>query len=69
MRGDSNRYLRQARYTMMAALLNHVAAAVDAFLTARGGATFPTDSVGDLGIEFDVADGGDGLTCALTARY
>ena len=69
MRGDSNRYLRQARYAMMAALLNHVVAGVDAFLTARGDATSPTDSVGDLGIEFDVADRGDGIRCALTARY
>jgi len=69
MRGDSNRHLRQARYAMMAALLNHVTAAVDAFLTARGGAMPPTDSIGDLGLEFDVAQGGDGLTCALTARY
>ena len=69
MRGDSNRHLTHARYAMMAALLNHVAAGVDAFLTARGGAASPTDSVGDLRLEFDVADGGDGLTCALTARY
>jgi len=69
MRGDSNRHLKQARYAMMAALLNHVAAAVDAFLTARGDALPPTDSIGDLGLEFDVADGGDGLRCALTARY
>jgi hypothetical protein len=69
MRDDSNQHLRQARYAMMAALLNHVVAAVDAFLTARGDALPPTDSVGDLGIEFEVARGGDGLRCALTARY
>jgi hypothetical protein len=69
MRGDSNRHLRQARYAMMAAFLNHMAAAVDAFLTARIGATSPTDSIGDLGLEFDVAHGGDGLRGALTVRY
>ena len=68
MRGDSNLRLRQARYAMMAALLNHVTAAVDAFLTTRGG-TPPTDSVADLGLEFGVADSGDGLTYALTMRY
>ena len=68
MRGDSNLHLRQARYAMMAALLNHVTAAVDAFLTARGG-TSPIDSVADLGLEFGVADSGDGLTYALTMRY
>jgi len=68
MRGDSNLHLRQARYAMMAALLNHVTAAVDAFLTARGG-TSPIDSVADLGLEFGVADSGDGLTYALAMRY
>ncbi len=68
MRGDSNLHLRQARYAMMAALLNHVTAAVDAFLTARGD-TSPSDRVADLGLEFGVADNGDGLTYALTMRY
>ncbi len=68
MRGDSNLHLRQARYAMMAALLNHVTAAVDAFLTARGD-TSPIDPVADLGLEFGVADSGDGLTYALTMRY
>ena len=69
MRGDSNRHLRQARYAMTAAFLNHVVAAVDAFLTARSGEPQQTGSGSDLDIEFDVADGGDGLRCALTARY
>ncbi|MFH1690426.1 MAG: hypothetical protein ABIE42_09345 [Candidatus Eisenbacteria bacterium] len=69
MRGDSNRHLKQARYAMTAAFLNHVVAAVDAFLTARSGGSQYSDSGSDLGIEFDVADGGDGLRCALTVRY
>jgi hypothetical protein len=69
MRGESNRHLEQARYVMMAAFLNHVVASVDAFLSARGGGAGHSDSVGDLGVEFDVADSGDGLRCALTARY
>lgn len=69
MRGDSNRHLKQARYAMTAAFLNHVVAAVDAFLTARSGGPQHSDAGSDLGVEFDVADGGDGLRCALTARY
>jgi len=69
MRGDSNRHLRQARYALMAAFLNHVVAAVDAFLSAGAGASQHTDNGSDLGIEFDVADYGDGLRCAFTARY
>ncbi len=69
IRGDSNRHLKQARYAMTVAFLNHVVAAVDAFLTARSGGSGHSDSGGDLGIEFDVADGGDGIRCALTARY
>jgi len=69
MRGDSNRHLKQARYAMTAAFLNHVVAAVDAFLSARAEASQHTDNGSDLGIEFDVADSGDGLRCAFTARY
>jgi hypothetical protein len=69
MRGDSNRYLELARYMMMAAFLNHVVASVDAFLSARGDGAGHSEPVGDLGVEFDVADSGDGLRCALTARY
>ena len=69
MRKDSNRSLEHARYAMMAALLNHVVSAVDAFLTSRAGTEPHTDSGSDLGFEFDVADGGGGLRCALTTRY
>jgi hypothetical protein len=69
MRGESNRHLRQARYAMMAAFLNHVVSAFDAFLISRGDSA---DAYGDgrsLDLEFDVADGGAGLTCALVSRY
>lgn len=69
MRGDSNRHLRQARYAMTAAFLNHIVAAVDAFLSARPAGSPHAGSDNDLGIEFNVTDGGDGLRCALTARY
>jgi hypothetical protein len=69
MRNESNRHLEQARYAMMAALLNHVVAAVDAFLSADEDGGEPIGSRSDLGVEFDVAESGDGLRCALTARY
>ncbi len=69
MRGDSNTYLRQARYAMMAALLNHIASAVDSFLTARGGGDVQEETLSDLGLEFAVPDRGEGLSCALVARY
>jgi hypothetical protein len=89
MRGDSNRHLRQARYAMMAAFLNHVVSALDAFLTSDGDGRDVRTSRGEgrdvhasrgarrdvrgyddsLRLEFDVADGGAGLTCALVSRY
>jgi hypothetical protein len=69
MRGDSNLHLRQARYAMMAALLNHVVSAVDAFLTGSGSAGERTGSSSGMDLEFDVTDRGDGLTCALVSRY
>lgn len=69
MRDDSNRHLRQARYLMMAALLNHVVSGVDSFLSARGRAGEPEPTSGELGLEFGVPDHGEGLTCALVARY
>jgi hypothetical protein len=69
MRGESNDHLRQARYYMMAALLNHVVSAMDSFLSARTDGGPEDNAQGDLGLEFDVADGGDGMTCALVTRY
>jgi len=69
MRGDSNRHLRQARYATMVVLLNHMVAAIDAFFSGRVEEHNETGRVGDLGLEFDVADGGDGMTCALMVRY
>jgi hypothetical protein len=69
MRGESNDHLRQARYFMMAALLNHVVSGMDAFLSARGGSGSDEAARRDIGLEFDVADAGDGLTCSLVARY
>lgn len=68
MRGESNRYLRHARYAMMAAFLNHVVSSVDAFLSARGGGRAAA-AAPELDLEFDVADGGSGLSCAVVARY
>jgi outer membrane receptor protein involved in Fe transport len=68
MRGDSNRHLRQARYAMMAAFLNHIVAAVDSYFSARAGGDDEA-TTGELGIEFDVPDAGEGLSCALVARY
>jgi len=69
MRDESNRHLRQARYLMMAAFLNHVVSGVDSFLSARDGAGERNDAGRDIGLEFDVPDSGEGLTCALVARY
>lgn len=68
IRGDSNTHLRQARYAMMAAFLNHIVAAVDSYFSARAGGDDGA-TTGDLGIEFDVPDTGEGLSCALVARY
>ncbi len=69
MRGESNDHLRQARYYLMAALLNHVVSAMDSFLSARSDGGGAETASGDLGLEFDVADRGDGVTCSLVARY
>lgn len=67
MRKDSNAHLRQARYFMMAALLNHVVSALDSFFIARGPADAETPA--DLGFEFGVPDGEAGLTFALVVEY
>jgi hypothetical protein len=67
MRMDSNAHLRQARYFMMAALLNHVASALDSFLIARSSAYGAAPI--DLGLEFGVPEDAVGLTCALVAQY
>jgi hypothetical protein len=78
MRVDSNRHLRQARYSMTAAFLNHIASGVDAFLSARrGAADGPSDrgaAVGrrrapDATVRFDALETGDGLSCALVVSY
>ena len=69
MRDDSNTHLRQARYFMTAAFLNHVVSAADAFLSARRGGLGEESSSRGLGIEFGVPDSGEGFKCALVARY
>lgn len=69
MRDESNRHLRQARYLVMAAFLNHLVSGVDSYLSARRGGDEPSDARSDLGLEFDVPHHGEGLTCALVARY
>jgi hypothetical protein len=68
MREDSNRDLRNARYCVTAAFLNHMVSAVDSFLSARAGRS-PDHAERDLSLEFGVADGGDGLSCAAVMRY
>lgn len=68
MRKESNRDLRNARYFVTAAFLNHLVSAVDSFISARG-ARSPDGSAGDLSLEFDAADGGGGLSCAVVMRY
>lgn len=68
MRKESNRDLRNARYFVTAAFLNHLVSAVDSFLSARGGRS-PGYSERDLSLEFDVADAGGGLSCAVVMRY
>jgi len=69
MRKDSNRHLRQARYMTMVVFLNHIVAAADAFFTGDDPWGEDAGRVGGVGLEFDVADGGDGMSCALTMRY
>jgi hypothetical protein len=68
MRKDSNRDLRNARYFVTAAFLNHLVSAVDSFLSARGGRS-PGHAGRDLSLEFDLADAGGGLSCAVVMRY
>ncbi len=69
MRQESNRHLRQARYFMMAAFLNHVVSAVDSFLSARSGGAESAVAAPDVALEFDVPEGREGLSCTLVARY
>jgi hypothetical protein len=76
MRGESNLHLRQARYAVTAAFLNHLVSAVDSFLSARRSGVEGAAS-GDGApllaarptLRFDPASGGDGLACALVFRY
>ena len=68
MRQTSNLHLEQARYFLMAVLLNHVVSGIDAFLIAKGDAPEEGLSGGDVGIQFDVARGG-GVRGALVARF
>jgi hypothetical protein len=79
MRVDSNRHLRQARYSLTAAFLNHVVSGVDAFLSSRraaaGGAghaaraAAPARPAPDATVLFDALETGDGLSCALVVSY
>jgi hypothetical protein len=68
MRKDSNRDLRNARYFVTAAFLNHLVSAVDSFLSARGEPS-PDHAGRDLSLEFAAADVGEGLSCAVVMRY
>jgi hypothetical protein len=54
---------------MMAALLNHVVSAIDAFLNVRAGESDVAGASRDLDLEFNVTDEGTGLTCTLVSRY
>ncbi len=73
MRGESNHHLRQARYSMTAAFLNHLVSSVDSFLSARRGRKAGSGSAGGSAPEprilFDTAGGGAGLRCALVVSY
>jgi hypothetical protein len=73
MRGQSNHHLRQARYSMTAAFLNHLVSSVDSFLSARRGHKAGGETLGGNGPEprilFDTASGGDGLRCALVVSH
>lgn len=74
MRGDSNLHLRQARYSMTAAFLNHLVSSVDSFLSARRGHSGAGGSTGEGGapgprILFDTASGGEGLRCTLVMSH
>ncbi len=69
MRKDSNTSLRQARYLMMAALLNHVVSAVDSFILAGGHGTENDAAAAQVGIEFGVPCGAAGLSVAFVTTY
>ncbi len=69
MRKDSNTSLKQARYFMMAALLNHIVSAVDSFILAGGHGTPNHTAAADVGIEFGVPDDAAGLSVAFVATY
>ena len=69
MRRDSNTSLRQARYFMMAARLNHVVSAVDSFILARGHGTEEHTASIKTGIEFGVPDDAAGLSVAFVTTY
>ena len=74
MRHESNVHLRQARYSMTAAFLNHLVSSVDSFLSARRRRESGGERVGGTGapgprIMFDTAGGGTGLRCALVVSY
>jgi hypothetical protein len=74
MRHESNVHLRDARYSMAAAFLNHIVSSVDSFLSARRGHEAGGESLGGRNtpeprILFDTASGGAGLRCALVVSY
>jgi hypothetical protein len=73
MRVESNRHLRQARYSMTAAFLNHLVSSLDSFLSTRRGRDTGGGPAGANGPEprilFDTASGGAGLRCALVVSY
>ncbi len=73
MRVESNLHLRQARYTITAAFLNHLVASVDSFLSARrrreGGGEPVGGTAPEPRILFDTASGGAGLRCSLVVSY
>lgn len=68
MRKDSNRNLRNARYFMTAAFLNHIVSAVDAYLTS-GDRERGLDGEPTTGLIFDVADTGAGLRCGYFRTF
>lgn len=69
MRKDSNRNLRNARYFMTAAFLNHIVSAADAFLNSKDASVSDLAATRDTGLIFDVADGGDGIRCSLIRAF
>lgn len=69
MRKESNMHLRRARYLVMASFLNHVASGLGAFLTARGAGSCEEAGGRAVGFEFGVPDDGEGLSCAIVARF